>query len=158
MITRKVKHTPLPLRRSVLEEIEEQFPDAFARVRNAQFRNPTDIAPLTALYCNYAVATGHAVNVSISYAYLDIGEPLAKAKIKAYMAGAGTKVLCLNDTEEFEGGMAWEEKDRLVRDFLQKLFPWRSPWEVLADPHRAGAAQQDVALGRGRQKILEKLS
>ncbi|ADH86499.1 stealth family protein [Desulfurivibrio alkaliphilus] len=129
VVRRKIKHTPLPIRRSVMREIEDRFPEAFARVRQAQFRSSQDIAPLTSFYVNYAIATGAAVNVNITYAYLDIGDPLAKRRIQSFLRSRGRKVFCLNDTEEYEGGMSWEEKDGLVRYFLNSLYPWPSPWE-----------------------------
>lgn len=142
-IRRKVKHTPLALRKSVLWELEEKFPCAFGEVRQSQFRRMEDIAPLTALYVNYAVATGRAVSTGIPYAYFDIGQAGVQGKLDRFIRRRNANVFCLNDTEEYPEGITWEEKEQVVRRFLEELYPWPAPWE--------GRVAQAVAADRGEE-------
>src|SRR6202012_3685388 len=44
VITRHLEHTAVPLRKSVLTEMEREFPEDFARTQASQFRSSTDIS------------------------------------------------------------------------------------------------------------------
>ena len=61
VITRHLEHTAVPLRKSVLREMEREFPEDFARTQASQFRSSTDISVTNSFYHYYALMTGRAV-------------------------------------------------------------------------------------------------
>ena len=72
LITRHLAHSPAPLRRSVLAELEGAFPDEFAATQASRFRSATDISVTNSLYHYYALLTGRAVpHESARACYID---------------------------------------------------------------------------------------
>ncbi|RZH81155.1 sugar phosphotransferase, partial [Staphylococcus aureus] len=61
VITRHLEHTAVPLRKSVLIEMEREFPEEFARTAASPFRSDTDISVTNSFYHYYALMTGRAV-------------------------------------------------------------------------------------------------
>jgi hypothetical protein len=61
LITRHLAHSPVALRRSVLAELEAEFPGEFAATQASRFRSATDISVTNSLYHYYALLTGRAV-------------------------------------------------------------------------------------------------
>jgi hypothetical protein len=61
IITRHLEHTAVPLRKSVLTEMEREFPEEFARIMASAFRSSTDISVTNSFYHYYALMTGRAV-------------------------------------------------------------------------------------------------
>ena len=59
--TRHLEHTAAPLRKSVMRELEGEFPEDFARTAASRFRSATDISVTNSLYHYYALMTGRAV-------------------------------------------------------------------------------------------------
>ena len=59
--TRHLEHTAAPMRKSVLRELEAEFPEDFTRTAASRFRSATDISVTNSLYHYYALMTGHAV-------------------------------------------------------------------------------------------------
>ncbi|MEN9368498.1 MAG: hypothetical protein RL489_2856 [Pseudomonadota bacterium] len=55
-------HVPHSLRRSVLQELDDTFPDAFARTRAARLRSATDINVTSFLYHHHGLAHGTSVS------------------------------------------------------------------------------------------------
>ena len=59
--TRHLEHCAAPLRKSVMAELEAEFPEDFARTAASRFRSATDISVTNSLYHYYALLTGRAV-------------------------------------------------------------------------------------------------
>ncbi|ETW24471.1 stealth family protein [Mycobacterium gastri] len=131
LITRHLEHTAVPLRKSVLIEMEREFPDEFARTQASAFRSGTDISVTNSLYHYYALMTGRAVQQekakvlyvdTTSYAGLDLLPELRRQRNYDFF--------CLNDGSFPEVGAA-ERAERVV-DFLERYFPIPAPWENVA--------------------------
>src|SRR5690606_3574130 len=60
-IVRDLDHGAAPLRRSVMYELEREFPADIARTAASRFRSATDVSVTNCLYHHYALATGRAV-------------------------------------------------------------------------------------------------
>lgn len=140
LITRHLEHTAVPLRKSVLVEMEREFPEEFARTQASAFRSGTDISVTNSLYHYYALMTGRAVQQekarvlyvdTTSYAGLDLLPELRKRRKYDFF--------CLNDGSFPEVGAA-ERAERVV-SFLERYFPIPAPWEKVA----ADISQQDFA-------------
>jgi hypothetical protein len=140
VITRHLEHTAVPLRKSVLTDMEREFPAEFARTQASAFRSSTDISVTNSFYHYYALMTGHAVQqekAKVLYvntttrAGLDLLPELRKKREYHFF--------CLNDSS-FPEVSAAERTERVI-DFLERYFPVPAPWEkVTADENQPGFA------------------
>ncbi|MGL6234736.1 MAG: stealth family protein [Segniliparus sp.] len=128
IITRHLEHTAAPLRRSVLLELEREFPEDFARTQASRFRAATDISVTNSLYHYYALMTGRAVQQeSAKMLYVDTTTKEGLAKLPRLLKKRGHDFFCLNDGSFPEVGAA--KRARVVGDFLERYFPVAAPWE-----------------------------
>lgn len=125
--SRKLAHTPRPLRRSVLEELEERLPDEFARTTAARFRSPTDLSIPSFLAPYYALATDRGVFGDLDFVYVNIADRWAQAQMDALLLDRDRDVVCINETTM--DGARPAAVNRLVVDFLDRYFPKPSPFE-----------------------------
>jgi hypothetical protein len=141
VITRHLEHTAVPLRKSVLREMEREFPEDFARTQASQFRSSTDISVTNSFYHYYALMSGRAVQqekAKVLYVNTTTREgldllPLLRKK-RSY------DFFCLNDSSFPE--VSAEERTERVTSFLERYFPIPAPWEkVTADVSRPGFAE-----------------
>ncbi|HET7075421.1 MAG TPA: stealth family protein [Mycobacterium sp.] len=145
VITRHLEHTAVPLRKSVLREMEREFPDDFARTQASQFRSSTDISVTNSFYHYYALMTGRAVQqekAKVLYVNTTTREGLALLLV--LRKKRGYDFFCLNDSS-FPEVSAAERADRVI-SFLDRYFPIPAPWEkVTADVSRPGFAEPMVS-------------
>ena len=154
VITRHLEHTAVPLRKSVLLEMEREFPQEFARTQASAFRSGTDISVTNSLYHYYALMTGRAVQQekakvryvdTTTHAGLDLLPELRKRR--------GYDFFCLNDGSFPEVSAA--ERAERVAGFLERYFPIPAPWEKVAgDVSRPEFAQpMALAPAEGAQTV-----
>lgn len=127
---RRLQHVPLPLKRSLLDELDERYPAEFERTRAARFRAPSDVAVPSMLAQYYAIATHRAVewpNATDDYVYLNTGRSDALRKYSTIMSRR-PKFFCLNATRY--GEIELDDQDAQVTRFMQTAFPVASPWET----------------------------
>ncbi|QIS06172.1 exopolysaccharide phosphotransferase [Nocardia brasiliensis] len=135
VITRHLEHTPVPLRRSVLLEMEAEFADDFARTRTSRFRAATDISVTNSLYHYYALLTGRAVpQEAARMRYVDTTSHKGLALLDGIERRRDVDFFCLNDGSFPEISEA--ERVRAVSEFLNRYFPDPAPWERLSAPSR----------------------
>ncbi|WP_067697853.1 stealth family protein [Nocardia jejuensis] len=128
IITRHLEHTPVPLRRSVLREMEAAFPEDFARTRASRFRAATDISVTNSLYHYYALLTGRAVpQESAKVRYVDTTMYTGLALLEGVARRRNVDFFCLNDGSFPE--VPEIERVRAVSEFLETYFPEPGPWE-----------------------------
>ncbi|MRH86788.1 exopolysaccharide phosphotransferase [Nocardia sp. SYP-A9097] len=128
IITRHLEHTPVPLRRSVLHEMEQVFPDDFARTRTSRFRAATDISVTNSLYHYYALLTGRAVpQEAAKVRYVDTTMYTGLALLDGLLRRRNVDFFCLNDGSFPEVPEA--DRVRAVSEFLDTYFPEPGPWE-----------------------------
>lgn len=120
--TRVFFHTPIPQRRSVLEELEKRYPDAFTETWRSQFRAAGDYEVNSWLHHYYAFLTGRAVPGSLRYGYFDVGRPDDLARMHRLALRRDKDVFCVNDGADTKG------TDE-VGPFLQTYFPVPSRFE-----------------------------
>lgn len=131
-IARHLEHAPAPLRRSVLVELEAEFPDAFARTAASRFRSATDVSVTNSLYHYYALMTGKGVpQESMRVKYVDTTMQEGIAELATLLRKRDYDFFCLNDGSFPE--LSPEDRALAVRSFLEDYFPVPAPWE------RAGA-------------------
>ncbi|AZM46331.1 sugar phosphotransferase [Streptomyces sp. WAC 06738] len=127
-ITQKMKHTPHALRRSILAEIEERFPERHRQTAASRFRSATDLSIPSAFHHYYAAFTGRAVPGQIPYDYFDLAHPDLAARLRRLLRRRDRNVFCLNDTLSGAGDL--DRQVELIRPFLEAYFPDPSPFEI----------------------------
>jgi hypothetical protein len=131
IITRHLEHTAVPLRKSVLLELEREFSQDFARTKASRFRASTDISVTNSLYHYYALMTGRAVqNESAKALHVDTTLRSGLAKLPPLLKKRRFDFFCLNDGSFPEVSAA--ERAQVVGDFLERYFPVPAPWERVA--------------------------
>ena len=126
--TRHLEHSAAPLRKSVMAELEAEFPEAFARTTASQFRSATDISVTNSFYHYYALMTGRAVvQTQASVLYIETTLRSALKAMRRLLKRRDVDMFCLNDGSKPEIGV--EERTTAVIDFLERYYPFPAPWE-----------------------------
>jgi hypothetical protein len=126
-ITQRMYHTPHPLRRSVLAEMEREFPEEFRQTARSVFRRSCDITAAGSLHHYYAYCSARAVPATMSYGYLDLTDPAVGAGLAETLRKRPYDTFCVNDLH-FEG-VDEAALHRLLGDFLERYFPRPSSFE-----------------------------
>jgi len=130
---RKMKHVPMPLKKSLLEEIEERYSEEVTLTRQARFRSRNDLSIPSMFAHYYAIATGKGVeweNIPGEYAYLDTGRWDFGAKLKQLQQTKPT-FFCLNVT--LHSDIDFIKQARIIQHYLQERFPEPSPVEIKSE-------------------------
>ncbi|MBC2868016.1 stealth family protein [Streptomyces mexicanus] len=131
-IFRKMKHVPHALHRSVLDEIEAEFPEEHRRTAASRFRSVTDVSVTSSLHHYYAFHTQRSFpGEGLVYRYCDVGKPNVERVLGRLLAHRDAHVFCLNDTTSTEADMSRQQN--LMSRFLDEYFPFPSPYERGAD-------------------------
>ena len=126
--TRHLEHAAAPLRKSVLLEMENEFPHEFAATAASTFRAKDNISVTNSLYHYYALLTGRAVTrETAKVRYVDTTSYAGLEMMDKLLAKRNMDLFCLNDGS-FPEVPASERTER-VTDFLEKFFPIKAPWE-----------------------------
>ncbi|WP_223830485.1 stealth family protein [Nocardiopsis quinghaiensis] len=121
----KFKHTPIPQRRSVLHELEKEFPEVFARTAASRFRHPDDHSVPSSLHNYYALFTGRAVVGGMRYTYLNLADfDAVRSRTETLLSQRNFDTFCVNDTADPK-----ESAERRVDEFLGDYFPFKSGFE-----------------------------
>jgi Stealth protein CR2, conserved region 2/Stealth protein CR3, conserved region 3/Stealth protein CR4, conserved region 4 len=141
VITRHLEHTAVPLRKSVLTQMEREFPEDFARTQANQFRSSTDISVTNSFYHYYALMSGRAVQQEkAKVLYVNTTTRAGLGLLPVLRKKRSFDFFCLNDSSLPEVS-AQERTDR-VTSFLERYFPIPAPWEkVTADVNQPGFAE-----------------
>jgi len=147
--TRHLEHCAVPLRRSVMAELEREFPDDFRRTAGSAFRSATDISVTNSFYHYYALMTGRAVvQTQAKVKYIETTLRMALRQMEKLLARRDHDMFCLNDGSKPE--ISVEERTRAVTDFLESYFPIRAPWEKTDTAVSAVESAEESALRRAQ--------
>lgn len=124
--THSLKHAPYAHRRSLLEEIEERFPDLVARTARAPFRSDTDVSMLSSLAQHYGLATGAAVVDEIESVFVNLSTSEVPWKLRMLLQRE-SDVFCLGDHHEH--ALRPDILKQLLEEFLDAYYPMPAPWE-----------------------------
>ncbi|WP_435243672.1 stealth family protein [Streptomyces cucumeris] len=126
-VTQKMKHTPHAVRRSVLTEIEREFPEEVRATMANRVRSPSDVSVPSSLHHYYAFLTGRAVPSSLRYDYFDLAQPAIRSRLARLLRSRHCQAFCLNDTVSSEHDLA--DQLAVLGPFLDAYFPVPSPLE-----------------------------
>ena len=139
-IVRDLEHCAAPLRKSVMAELEQAFPDDFARTAASRFRSATDISVTNSLYHYYALMTGRAVATHrprVRYVQTTLSASLRR--MERLSERTDIDMFCLNDGGEVE--VPEEIRVRAMNAALERMFPVRAPWERAEGSRSAGLGE-----------------
>lgn len=154
VLTQKMRHTPHSLRKDVLAEIEERFPEAHQRTATATFRSSLDISVASSLHHYYAYLTGRALPGEIRNSYIDMADPIMESRLLKLLGRRNADVFCINDTTDdiFDA----ERRHHSVTGFLDSYFPVPSSFEAVAPVTLSGGSRRgDVAPPRSPVRRLK---
>ena len=126
--TRHLEHTAAPLRRSVVDQMEEEFPEEFRKTAASRFRAADNISVTNSFYHYYALLTGRAVTqTAAKVRYVDTTMRSGLKYLPKLLAKRNMDFFCLNDGSFPE--VSADERAEVVTDFLERYFPIKAPWE-----------------------------
>ncbi len=144
--TRHLEHCAVPLRRSVMAELEAAFPEEFRRTAASRFRSASDISVTNSLYHYYGLLTGRAVvQTDARVKYIETTLRSALPAMRRLLKRRNQDMFCLNDGSRPE--ISVEERTAAVIEFLERYFPFPAPWEKTETDAAAaatGAASGEV--------------
>lgn len=126
-VTHRFKHTPHAQIRSVLETMESEEPELFARVASSPFRSPEDVSIPSSLHHFDAFARGRSIEGQIGYQFVDLNEDDLELRLLRVARRTDLDVFCLNETTLREESEEWVS--RLVARFFNDRFPVPSSFE-----------------------------
>ena len=143
-ILRGMLHTPHPMRRSVLQELEDRYPEAFARTAASPFRSDTDVSVASSLFQHYALATGAGFDSTLKTAFIGLGRPDVGDRLRNVLRNRGYDAISIGDYHEY----AYEDEqiDEMVRSFLDDYFPLPAALERAGDPEAVESALEGAEL------------
>ncbi len=128
-VFRTFAHSPRPMRKSLLVELETLAPDMFSLVRSTIFRawdKPTIVSDFV---LRWALASGCAKVREYAHLYVSSGADEQSAVLESLVSLVGkVEFFCINDTTDD----AYPHDPRLleVRGALQRMFPQPSSFEI----------------------------
>ena len=126
--TRHLEHTAAPLRRSLVAQMEQEFPAEFASTAASTFRAADNISVTNSFYHYYALLTGRAVTqTAAKVRYVDTTLRSGLKYLPKLLNKRNMDFFCLNDGSFPE--VPAEERAELVTEFLEKYYPIKAPWE-----------------------------
>jgi len=126
--TRHLEHTAAPLRRSLVEQMEEEFPEEFRKTASSRFRAADNISVTNSFYHYYALLTGRAVTqTAAKVRYVDTTMRAGLKYLPKLLAKRNKDFFCLNDGSFPE--VSADERAEVVTNFLERYFPIKAPWE-----------------------------
>jgi len=125
-VRRKFDHAAHPQLRSVLEAMEQRYPEMFEQVARSRFRHPDDFSIPSSLLHYYAYAIGRAVPGDWDYGYQDISQANTPRRLDS-MLRRRPQVFCLNDIDSQEHQL--DAQHVALRQFFGEYFPLPAPWE-----------------------------
>lgn len=131
-ITRHLEHCAVPLRKTVLAELELEFRADFDRTAASRFRSSTDVSVTNSLYHYFALLTGRAVTqTDARVKYVDTTTRSGLKAMQAILKRRSFDMFCLNDGSYPE--LTAEERAEAVGTFLESYFTIAAPWEQVPE-------------------------
>lgn len=120
-------HTTHSLRKDVLTDIAEEFPDEWRRTAGSRFRSVDDIAIASSLHHDVAIMTNRGHDGPLASKYVKAGCASDEATMLDVFLRRNRDVFCLNDTADRD--LPPDRQARLMRAFMAAYFPVAAPWE-----------------------------
>ncbi len=127
VMSTKPLHSPYPLRRSVLDQVEAEFPDLVRQTQHSRFRSPSDLSIAASFGQHFALALGKAVPGELRTEYVHVESGRLKLALDRIELGDDVDSFCVNETLYTSADHAGRE--RRLAGFFDRMFPVAAPWE-----------------------------
>ena len=128
VVSSKPLHSPYPLRRSVMERVEADFPDIVERTMCSRFRAPTDLSIAASFAQHYALALGSAVLGAVHTEYLHVESDRLEWELDRIALADDVDTFCVNETHHTDADhLAREQR---LAEFFEQMYPVSAPWET----------------------------
>lgn len=124
-VSRAIKHTPHPLLKSVLFEMESKYSAAFKSTWQSRFRHHEDIVS-DQMHHYYALITGRAVPGNLTYNYINILDDRYRGVLNETLTTKNRHAFCINDAP-VENTTPID--DETIEYFFETYFPVKSEFE-----------------------------
>lgn len=126
---RTFSHSPRPMLKSVLLEIERDAPELFEQVRSTVFRTWNKPTIVSDFVLRWALAHGFAKTIDHSHLYIATGDLLETQTLQQLQSLFGRlHFFCINDTtDDAQDG---DPRLKAVRETLNALLPMPSRCEL----------------------------
>ncbi len=96
---KKLHHSPYPLLKNTLIEIENKYGELLRSTSSHKFREDSDLPLATTLHAYYSLVNGYTLMKHISSRYIDIGDPLFVFLVLPFspLHRGKYKTLCFNE-------------------------------------------------------------
>lgn len=125
VVESKPFHSPYPLLRSVMSEVEREFPDVVGATRRSRFRSPTDLSTAASFSQHYAFATQRAVLGEIATEYVHVESGRLRWHLDRVRLSGDVDTFCINET----GVGSRQRSAQEVAAFFEAMYPIPAPWE-----------------------------
>ena len=158
---RTFAHSPRPMLKSILFELEATAPELFAVVRSTVFRSWDKPTIVSDFVLRWALAHGVASVQSYRHRYVSTGEADQNAQLQALEVEFGAlDFFCINDTTD--DAQTHDPRLQNVLTVLQAVLPKPSAFEnepltaVLAEGQTAGPQPQGQAMDASPVTVAQK--
>ena len=147
-LSAKFAHTYQPQLKSVAQENERIYADAFHTCRQNKFRHKTDVLCTSFLHPCMAYVTGKGVFSETSAWYFNIHDLKAKSFYSEMLRLKGQSdcplSVCLNDNVADEPALEFPDYDQCLRNFMASYYPNPASFEKNSENH---VAISEAAIG-----------
>jgi Stealth-like protein len=126
-ITQAFLHAPYALRRSVMADLEAEYPDEFRSTAASRMRSRTDHSIPSSLHHYFGFFTERCVPGRISCGFVNVGLREHHTRLTRLLSARPHDVFCLNDYHD--GDVPDQEQHRIIHAFLESYFPVASSFE-----------------------------
>lgn len=119
------EHVVHAFRRSVIEQMWDDFPEPLEQTSHARFRGEDDISALSFFYHYYAIQNGWSVPSTIPAAYVPLGRPGSGRLLEQLLNDHETKVICINDLPGVDAAA-----EAAIRAFFRAAYAVPAEWEL----------------------------
>ena len=127
---RTFAHSPRPMLKSLIQDIEDEVPELFALIRSTIFRQWDKPTLVSDFVLRYALAHDSALLKDYSYRYIETGKSGVKEEFDQLLDQIGSlDFFCLNDTTDNASSECQSLED--ARNALQIMFPVASKFEFV---------------------------
>lgn len=124
--TQLFRHTPVPQLKSLMQELEDRYPDVFSHLESSQFRSHDDHVVNSWLHHYTALMTGRGTPGRYDYRYINLASESGWAVLNALSPSSKTVTFCINDVGDGEAG----DESHMLEKWLSEYFPEPSELEL----------------------------
>lgn len=121
------EHAPYAVVKTVMSEIEAEFPNEVEQTASARFRSGNDLNIPSHLAHYWAYLSGRSIPSTISFSYIGLAVHDVQRRLDRLENRRNVDAFCINDT--FTDHIDLDLQAQMVNRFMTNYFPHAAPWE-----------------------------